>query len=125
MKKVLYFSLVLTVMLAMVSCSSSTNSPGAAMKEYSKYLQKGDYVKFVDGLAFDDKQTPEQIKEQKEGLASMIKEKGMKEYEKKGGIKDSNTAVVKTKTTFGNGETEEGDQKMVKKDGKWLMSLGK
>ena len=82
MKKVLYFSLVLTVMLAMVSCSSSTNSPGAAMKEYSKYLQKGDYVKFVDGLAFDDKQTPEQIKEQKEGLASMIKEKGMKEYEK-------------------------------------------
>ncbi|RGM45247.1 MULTISPECIES: DUF4878 domain-containing protein [Bacteroides] len=136
MKKVLYFSLVLTVMLAMVSCSSSTNSPGAAMKEYSKYLQKGDYVKFVDGLAFDDKQTPEQIKEQKEGLASMIKEKGMKEYEKKGGIKDieilsetisedGNTAVVKTKTTFGNGETEEGDQKMVKKDGKWLMSLGK
>ena len=66
----------------------------------------------------------------------MIKEKGMKEYEKKGGIKDieilsetisedGNTAVVKTKTTFGNGETEEGDQKMVKKDGKWLMSLGK
>ena len=52
MKKVLYFSLVLTVMLAMVSCPSSTNSPGAAMKEYSKYLQKGDYVKFVDGLAF-------------------------------------------------------------------------
>ena len=34
-------------------------------------------------------------------------------------------AKVKTKYTYGNGETEEGEQQMVKKDGKWLMSIGK
>lgn len=50
----------------------------------------------------------------------MLKEKVSKEYEKKGGIKDieilseqvaedGNTAVVKTKYTYGNGETEEGE----------------
>ena len=66
----------------------------------------------------------------------MLKEKVSKEYEKKGGIKDieilseqvaedGNTAMVKTKYTYGNGETEEGEQQMVKKDGKWLMSIGK
>ena len=136
MKKVLYFSLMLVAMLAMASCSSSPSSPGSAMKEYSEYLQKGDYAKFVDGLAFDDKQSADQIKEQKEALTSMLKEKVSKEYEKKGGIKDievlseevaedGNTAVVKTKLTYGNGETEEGEQDMVKKDGKWLMALDK
>ena len=96
----------------------------------------GDYENFVEGLAFDDSQDAAKVKEQKEALVSMLKEKVSKEYEKKGGIKDieilseqvaedGNTAVVKTKYTYGNGETEEGEQQMVKKDGKWLMSIGK
>lgn len=38
---------------------------------------------------------------------------------------DGNTATVKIKQTYGNGETQEGTQSMVKRDGKWLMSIDK
>ena len=38
---------------------------------------------------------------------------------------DGNSAVVKFKQIYGNGEEEESEQKMVKVDGKWLMDIGK
>ncbi|MEY8720142.1 DUF4878 domain-containing protein [Bacteroides stercorirosoris] len=135
MKKVFYFSLMVMAMFVMTACSSSS-SPGDAMKKYGNYLIQGDYEKFVDGLAFEEGATPEKLKEQKEGLVSMLKEKVSKEYEKMGGLKsieilseeisaDGNTATVKIKQTYGNGETQEGSQSMVKRDGKWLMSIDK
>mgnify|MGYP001538881714 CR=1 FL=1 len=52
MKKVFYFSLMVMTMFLMTACSSS--GPGDAMKKYGNYLIKGDYEKFVDGLAFDE-----------------------------------------------------------------------
>lgn len=65
-----------------------------------------------------------------------MKEKAGKELEKKGGLKsfevlseeiaeDGNSAVVKFKQVYGNGEESEDEQKMVKVDGKWLMDIGK
>jgi len=135
MKKVFYFSLMIMTMFVMAACSSS-GGPGDAMKKYGNYLIKGNYEKFVDGLAFDQDATPDKLKEQKDGLVSMLKEKVSKEYEKMGGLKsievlseeiseDGNTATVKIKQTYGNGETQEGSQTMVKRDGKWLMSVDK
>ena len=135
MKKVFYFSLMVMAMFMMAACSSSS-SPGDAMKKYSNYLIKGDYEKFVDGLAFDESVGAEKMKEQKDGLVSMLRDKVGKEYEKMGGLKsieilseeiseDGNTATVKIKQTYGNGETQEGTQSMVKRDGKWLMSIDK
>lgn len=135
MKKVFYFGMLAIAILVMAACSSS-NNPGDALKKYGQYLQNGDYENFVEGLAFDGNQDAGKVKEQKEALVSILKEKVSKEYEKKGGIKDieilseqiaedGNTAVVKTRYTYGNGETEEEEQQMVKKDGKWLMSMNK
>lgn len=135
MKKVFYFGMLAIAILVMAACSSSSN-PGDALKKYGQYLQNGDYENFVEGLAFDNNQDAGKVKEQKEALVSILKEKVSKEYEKKGGIKDieilseqiaedGNTAVVKTRYTYGNGETEEEEQQMVKKDGKWLMSMNK
>ena len=131
MKKVFYFSL----MFMMAACSSSS-SPGDAMKKYSNYLIKGDYEKFVDGIALDDSETADKLKEQKAGFVALLRDKVGKEYEKMGGLKsieilseeiseDGNTATVKIKQTYGNGETQEGTQSMVKRDGKWLMSIDK
>ena len=80
MKKVFYFSLMVMTMFLMTACSSS--GPGDAMKKYGNYLIKGDYEKFVDGLAFDESVGAEKMKEQKDGLVSMLKEKVSKEYEK-------------------------------------------
>ena len=133
MKKVFYFTMMVMAVFVMAACSSSPSTPGDALKKYSGYLQSGD---FLETLTFHNSQDAAKVKEQKEALVSMLKEKVSKEYEKKGGIKDieilseqvaedGNTAVVKTKYTYGNGETEEGEQQMVKKDGKWLMSIGK
>ena len=116
MKKVFYFTMMVMAVFVMAACSSSPSTPGDALKKYSGYLQSGDYENFVEGLAFDDSQDAAKVKEQKEALVSMLKEKV---------AEDGNTAVVKTKYTYGNGETEEGEQQMVKKDGKWLMSIGK
>lgn len=76
------------------------------MKKYSEYFQNGEFEKFVDGLAFDEKQDVAKMKEQKEALVSLLKKKVYKEQEKKGGIKnfeiiseeiaeDGNTTVVK------------------------------
>lgn len=135
MKKVFYFGMLAIAILVMAACSSS-NNPGDALKKYGQYLQNGNYENFVEGLAFDSNQDAGKVKEQKEALVSILKEKVSKEYEKKGGIKDieilseqiaedGNTAVVKTRYTYGNGETEEEEQQMVKKDGKWLMSMNK
>mgnify|MGYP001057182432 CR=1 FL=1 len=73
MKKVFYFSLMVMTMFLMTACSSS--GPGDAMKKYGNYLIKGDYEKFVDGLAFDESVGAEKMKEQKDGLVSMLKEK--------------------------------------------------
>ena len=66
MKKVFYFSLMVMTMFLMTACSSS--GPGDAMKKYGNYLIKGDYEKFVDGLAFDESVGAEKMKEQKDGL---------------------------------------------------------
>lgn len=131
MKKVFYFSLMVMAMFMMAACSSSS-SPGDAMKKYSNYLIKGDYEKFVDGIALDDSETADKLKEQKAGFVALLRDKVGKEYEKMGGLKsieilseDGNTATVKIKQTYGNGETQEGTQSMVKRDGKWLMSIDK
>ena len=98
--------------------------------------KKGNYEKFVDGIAFKDGLSGEEIEQQKKMWISLLEEKGTKEFEKKGGIEsieiiseeiaeDGNSAVVKFKQTFGNGEVDEDSQTMVKKDGKWLMDINK
>lgn len=134
MKKVIYFSLMIMAIVVMASCSQDT--PGKAAAKYCGYVQSGDFDKFVEGIAFDEKVTPEQAKEQKEGLSALFKEKVAKEFEKKGGLKnteviseeiseDGNSAKVKMKYTYGNGETEDQDMELIKKDGKWMMYMKK
>lgn len=134
MRKVFYFSLMIAAIFAMASCTSET--PGQAAVKYCQYLQSNDFDKFVEGIVFDEKVTPEQAKEQKEELKALLKDKGAKEFEKKGGLKkvemiseeiseDGNSAKVKIKYTYGNQTTEEEDTEMIKRDGKWMMFMKK
>lgn len=135
MKKFVYFSVMAVAMLLVLSCSSSGSTPAGALKDYVSAIQNGDYEKFVEGVDLS-KIAPEKQAETREGFTAMLKEKGSKELEQKGGLKsleilseeiaeDGNSAVVKFKQVFGNGEEEESEQKMVKVDGKWLMDIGK
>lgn len=135
MKRFLYLSMMAVAMFVMAACSS-TSTPGKALEQYMEAAKKGNYEKFVDGIAFKDGLSGEEIEQQKKMWISLLEEKGTKEFEKKGGIEsieiiseeiaeDGNSAVVKFKQTFGNGEVDEDSQTMVKKDGKWLMNINK
>ena len=125
MKKLIGSLLMLAASLVFVACS---DSPKSAMDKYGKDLVKGDYVAFVDGLA-----SP-MSEQDKELLAAMLQDKGASEYEAKGGLKEikilgekiqpgDTTAIVYLQMVYGNGTTEDGDQGMVFRDGKWKMSL--
>lgn len=134
MKKVFYFGMFAMMMLLATACSSS--SPGAAAKKYAEYLKDGKYEKFVDAIAVDAEGDEAKIKEEKAGLAAMLKEKGAKQLEKKGGIKeieivsetiaeDENSAKVVLKQIYGDETTQENTFNMVKQDGEWKMNAKK
>ena len=117
-------------------CATSSITRGEEILEYVDLLKAGKYEKFVEGMAFKEGLTQEQIQEQKAMWASLLQEKGAKEYEKLGGLKgieitsqeiteDGNSHVIKFKQTFGDDTTKDGSQAMVKRDGKWLMDINK
>lgn len=135
MKKVIYFSLFVLTLGIFAACSSS-EKPGEAAKKYAQYVADGKYEKFVDAIAFDETATPEQIKEQKDMLVALLQEKGQKGIDEKGGLKsveiisevidaDGSNAKVILLQTYGNGDTENANYDMVKKDGTWKMVVKK
>lgn len=136
MKRMLSFGMCIIALVLMVSCSSSSATPGAALKGYVEELKAGNYEKFVEGIAFKDDLAAEQIQEQKAMWTSLLQEKTGKEFEKQGGLngieilseeisEDGNSAVVTFKMIYGDGSEKEDSQNMVKKDGKWLMDINK
>ena len=136
MKRMLSFGMCIIALVLMVSCSSSSATPGAALKGYVEELKAGNYEKFVEGIAFKDDLAAEQIQEQKAMWTSLLQEKAGKEFEKQGGLngieilseeisEDGNSAVVTFKMMYGKKKKKEDSQNMVKKDGKWLMDINK
>lgn len=133
MKKIFYLSLVL---LCIVFASCSSKSPGAVAKKYMEYVKTGDYEKFADGIVYKEGATTEQKEQGKTMIVALLKEKAAKEIEKKGGIKeiemvsetiaeDGKTADVILKTTYGDGESQESDCRMVLQDNVWKMDIRK
>ena len=137
MKRILSITLWIAAMFVMASCSSGSGStPGKALGKYVDELKSGNYENFVEGFALEEGIPAEQAQQQKAMLASLVGEKASQEYEKKGGLKgfeivseeiaeDGNSAVVTFKLQFGDGTDSEDTQKMVKRDGKWLMDADK
>lgn len=134
MKKLFYWGIMMIALVCWVACSGD-NTPSGAMKLYLSALQSGDYEKVIDGTAFLNSDSAK-VEELKETLVAFYKEKGQRELEMKGGIKqieilseevveDGKSAVVRYKLVYGNGEESEDTQKMVSVDDKWLMDSGK
>lgn len=136
MKKLVILSLsVLAFTLSFTSCSSD-NTPGGALKSYVSALNDGDYEEFVDGVYFNERMSERRKEKQRAQLLSLARDKGTSEFDQKGGLvrleilseeisEDGESAIVKYKRIFGNGEEESGKQKMVKRDDKWLMDMRK
>lgn len=130
------FALVCVMMLA--ACGSS-NTPTATAEKAAECLKSQDFEGFVDMLYVEaDKRGTEKYQQEKEQLAAMMKDKYQQSVDaKKGGIsgyevlseevdEEAGTAVVKIKTTYGDGSTDESSMKLKKdEEGNWRVVFGK
>lgn len=112
--------------LLLTACGDS--GAGDALQGYLDAMQNKDYVAFVDGMNFRKEPTPEQ----KEQFAAMIGEKAEKkdDIEAYKVVKDSvlvedSLSLVTYEVIYNDGRKDIERQPMVKKDGKWLMEVGK
>lgn len=136
MRKIAYLFMAVCMMAVVAACSSSTATPGSAAVKYAECLQKGDYEAFVDGIAYDEKMSADDVKQAKAMFLSLLQDKYAKNVEKEGNIKsiemvsetvaeDGKTAVVELKMVTEEGKEKTEKVKMRLVDGKWLMDIGK
>lgn len=137
MKRLSFILGVMTLVFIMTSCSS--NTPKGVAEKSMKCLIEKDYNGYVDLIYTKDdpKESPDEIKQQKETLASLLKDKAEKEYKKNKGItsfeivneetsEDGEKAKVKMKVTYGNGDVKDEEIELRKdKDGNWKLDMGK
>ncbi len=129
MKKiVVMFTMCLMMMAMMTSCGSShENTPRGVAEAAVKYLSKKDWKGYMDLTDANDKQ--------KEVMAQMLEKMGQ-QLDDKGGMKsyefvdedideENGTATITVKVTYENQTSEDNKMKMLKKDGKWLLSSEK
>lgn len=136
MKKFLQLFVAAALMFGAAACASGVSSPGTAAKQYAQYVADGQYEKFADGIYIDPATPAEEVEQGKAMIVSLIKEKGVKDIEEKGGLKsievvseqiseDGQTATVELKYTYGNGETSDNSSEMRLDGGVWKMDLSK
>jgi len=132
MKKILGILSLALVMFGFAACNSATSSPEAVVKAYLTALQKNDVEKAMSYCHFKTEMTPEQhdkivagysdklamVTNNYQGVADFtIGEVEMAE--------DGEHAIVKYNIVYGNGQTKDTDEKVIKVDKKWLIDTGK
>ena len=127
-KMIVMFTMCLMMMAMMTSCGSShENTPRGVAEAAVKYLSKKDWKGYMDLTDANDKQ--------KEVMAQMLEKMGQ-QLDDKGGMKsyefvdedideENGTATITVKVTYENQTSEDNKMKMLKKDGKWLLSSEK
>ena len=124
------FLLALIAIFVLAGCGS--DSKGVA-EDFVRALYEGDSKTLVDIVYIPDKERS------REGATEMINGKlmqmagaGKEEASKRGGLKsisgelqnsDEKSALVKVAVSFKNGTSRTEGVKLVKKDGKWKVSL--
>lgn len=128
MKNLLLFSLsIVLIGFFLLACGGSPSTPEDTAKDFISLVEKGD-------MGALDLMAPELIQMLgKEKLEKALTETGQK-FKDKGGVKSvditekeikDNEATMKVTTNFGNGKSETENMKMIKKDGKWLITISK
>ena len=129
--KIYAIFLIAAVAFSLTSCSSSSSSPGNAVVKTYDFMKNKDFDKaskmYVTkkGEAFSEEDAKKM-----EGLVAMAYE----QWQKKDGIKnieiteetieeDGNSAKVKFIIHFNNGETDNENANLSKKDGKWFLQV--
>lgn len=137
MKKIFTFVLAIAAIgMALGACSIKASSPGDAAKQYADYIIDGRYDKFVDAFHFPADTPSAKVKEQKAGFKALLEEKAAESMEEKGGLtstevlsetiaEDGQSAYVKMRYTYGNGETSDEGMDLVLVKGRWLVDMNK
>lgn len=115
--------------LVLLTACSSRSDAEKALQDYFDAMQNKDFKTVVDGMNFDRKPT----EEEKEQVAALLEDKAARDLEKVKEYKvvrdsvvvEDSLSVVFYQEIMQDGTIEEQKQKMVKRDGKWLMDLGK
>ncbi|MBZ0201245.1 MAG: DUF4878 domain-containing protein [Ignavibacteriaceae bacterium] len=127
MKHFFSFILLAIFALAFIQCGSSSG-PGDTMKEFFGAVEKNDVGAVSDLLAPEVKAMLGDKK-----LEKVIAEKS-EEITEKGGIAnieiteekiEEDTANIKFKITYGNGDKKEEKGKLMKIDGTWKVGVSK
>lgn len=127
MKKAIKGLFALALLMFFIACASS---PKHAMEKYGEDLCKGRYAAFVDGIEVN---SPMSTTDKQEFVA-LIESKMVPDYAKRGGLKEfkvlseeiapgDTTALVYYEMIFGDGTVDDGTQQMIKRNGRWKMSL--
>ncbi len=130
-------ALVVAAGWVMASCGGGTGStPESVVDKAYSCIQDKDYAGYLELIDYKEKdgKTPEEIR--KEALP-MMEAKAQTLIQKKGGIKsweiletkiseDGNSAKVKAKLVYENGDEDDNNVKLVKKeDGTWMLDSAK
>ncbi|MBR6018265.1 MAG: DUF4878 domain-containing protein [Paludibacteraceae bacterium] len=132
MKKILGILSLALVMFGFAACNSATSSPENVVKAYYDALQKGEVEKAIDLMHFKGEMTQEQkdeivatfndklamVNNHHQGIAAV--EVGEVEM-----AEDGEHAVVKIKIIYGDEQTKEDTEKVIKVDGKWFIDAAK
>ncbi len=123
-------ALIVACTMTLMACggkgAAKADTPTATFEKYADCVKKGDYTKAVDLLEDSDKAT----QEEKDFIVALMKEAestngGLDAYEvlSEEISEDGQSAKLKVKLTYGNGETKETTQDMLKTESGWVCTL--
>lgn len=123
---------VLTIGLQSCGGGGIGNSPGATVKKSINLMAEKKYDKVVsmyvksDGTALTEEEKGKMLGLMNMANAELTKKQGVKTLDiiEEKISEDGKTASVKWKITYGNGETEDNDGKLIKVNGDWKFIIG-
>ena len=117
---------VIFIFMGILGCGSS---PSGTVKDFYKYVEKGEVNKASDLLSKPGKELLNQL-----GGANNALMHTNEDISKKGGIKNieilnedtkGDISNIKCQITYGNGSTKIDSEKLIKEDGKWKIAVSK
>ncbi len=133
MKKLLLCVVAAFAMVFSVSCGGGGNTPAGKAMEATGYIQDGDFKAYFGEVYV--KEGDDKAKKELDEMATMFEAKGEELLKEKVGIKSyelveekidekGETATVKIKITYGNGEVEDQNTKLKKNaNGEWKLVI--
>lgn len=127
MRKIVVLSLMV-FLIGLLACGGA-NAPSKVIEKFYKLTENGKVNDAYELISEDGKRVLEKF-----GGGVSILSNGTKEIGDKGGIKNfeivnedikGDTAIVRYKITYGNGETKTSIDKLIKEDGQWRITVAK